>query len=63
MADDHHGRLDLRVVVRVVGGEERIARALTAWKPDVVSVSFCRVSSETSCANQRMPARRANGAL
>ena len=29
----------------------------------MVSVSFCRVSSETSCANQRIPARRANGRL
>ena len=43
--------------------KSRIARALTAWKPDVVSVRRWRVSRETRRANQRIPARRANGAL
>ena len=61
--DDHHRRLDLGVVVRVVGREEPDRPRVDAWKPDVVSVSFWRVSSETSCANQRIPARRANGGL
>ena len=34
---------------------------LSAWKPEVVSVTRWRVSSETSRANQMIPIRRASG--
>ena len=34
---------------------------LSAWKPEVVSVTRWRVSSETSFANQMIPIRRASG--
>ena len=45
--------LDLRVVVRVVGGEEGMPRRLTARKPEVVSVMPRRTISETRRAKSR----------
>ncbi len=51
--------LDLRVVVRVVGGEERDRRRFSAWKPEVVSVTRWRAIAETTQARMRIPIRRA----
>ena len=49
-------RLDLRIVARVVLGEQRDRRGgSSAWKPEVVSVTRCRVSSETRRAKNTIP--------
>ena len=58
---DEHRRLDLRIVVRVVAAKSAIPFRFSAWKPEVVSVTRWRVSSETIRANQMIPIRRARG--
>jgi hypothetical protein len=42
VAEQEHERLDLGVVVRVVGAKSVIALRSSAWKPEVGSVIRCR---------------------
>ena len=59
--EHEHRRLDLRVVARVVAAKSAMPLRLSAWKPDVVSVTRWPERSETSRANHVIPSRRPSG--